>query len=580
MFEIYKNIWIILNAHERKRFIYLLMLMIIVTFFEVIGIGSIMPFLSVLGNPETIETNSYLKLVYDTLGFENQKSFLIFLGGFAFFMLLASAGVRSLGTYASLRFSHMRRHSIGQRLLKKYLQQSYSFFLSRSSNEISKTILSETDVAIGQAISPAITLITSSILTIFLVGFLIMLDPILALILACTFGGFYGIIYILIRKYISKLGTERLKANSKRFQTASEIIGGIKELKVLGREKIYFNSFQDASYRFSHYTSLSRIFSIIPQFLIEVLAFGALLVMALYALAKGSGDIGTLLPTLGLYALGTLKLKPAINNIYSSLSTIKFGAPAIENIIKDFKEIDDISVNIKNNEKRLELKNTLEIKDICFKYPNTSQLALKNINILIEANTTVGIIGTTGAGKSTLVDLILGLVYPSSGTVLIDTIRLEQSTRRQWQNSIGYVPQSIFLADDTISSNIAFGIDKDLINMDQVKKVAEMVQVGEFISSLEEGYETIIGERGVRLSGGQRQRLGIARALYHDPELLVLDEATSALDNKTEAEVMKAIDGMNGSKTIIMIAHRLSTLDRCNTIIKLESGEIIETTNR
>ena len=575
MFKIYKNIWIILNAHERKRFIYLLILMIVVTFFEVVGIGSIMPFLSVLGNPEIIENNEYLKLVYDALEFESQKSFLIFLGVVAFCMLLASAIIRSLGAYANLRFSNMRRHSIGQRLLKKYLHQPYSFFLSKSSNDISKNILSETDLAISQTISPSLNLITSSILTIFLIGFLIMVDPILALILTCTFGGFYSLIYILIRKYISKLGKERLVVNSKRFQTTSEIIGGIKELKVLGREKVYLKSFQDSSYKFSHYTSITRIFSSVPQFLIEALAFGALLVMAIYSLAKGSGDIGTLLPTLGLYALGTLKLRPAIQNIYSSITIIKFGAAAVENIIKDLKEIDDNAVNLKNNEKRLRLKDGLKIKDVFFSYPNTSQLALQKINIFIEANTTVGIIGTTGSGKSTLMDLILGLLYPSSGKIFIDNIELEQNNIRQWQNSIGYVPQSIFLADDTIASNIAFGIEKTSVNMEQVKKVAQMAQVDEFISNLENGYETIIGERGVRLSGGQRQRLGIARALYHDPDLLILDEATSALDNKTEAEVMKAIDGMNGNKTIIMIAHRLSTLDRCNSIIKLENGQVL-----
>ena len=573
MIKIFKKIWTLFNKDEKKKAILLLFLMILMAFLEVLGIGSIMPFLSVLGEPETIETNKYLNTIYRYLNFEDKGTFLMFLGVFALFMLLVSAIIRSVASYAKFRFTNLQRHSIGQKLLKRYLHQPYSFFLSRNSSDISKVILSETDLAIQQAILPALNLFTFAILTITIVGFLVIVNPFLALILATMFGGFYIVMYITIRKYISEIGEKRNKANSQRFKITFETIGGIKDLKVLGREQIYLDSFTKPSYEFSHYLSINQTLNDVPRFLVEVIAFGALLTMAMFAIANNGVDIGSLLPMLGLYALGALKLKPAINQIYSSLADMKFGASAIDNIINDLKDLDQ-SVEIFNDQQRLSLKNALQLNGISFCYPNTSQYALDNISINIKANTTVGIIGTTGAGKSTLVDMILGLVYPTSGEIIIDDTKLDQNNIRQWQNNIGYVPQSIFLADDTIANNIAFGIEKDNIDMKQIEQVAKMAQVHEFVSKLDAGYSTIIGERGVRLSGGQRQRLGIARALYHNPEVLVLDEATSALDNTTEAEVMKAIDNMSGSKTIIMIAHRLSTVERCNQIIKLENGGI------
>ncbi len=575
MIDIYKKIWTLLNSHEKNRAILLLLLMILMAFFEVLGVGSIMPFLSVLGNPETIETNEYLNTVYIYLSFEDKDSFLMFLGLFSLFILLSSAVVRSIASYAKFRFSNLRRHTLGQKLLKKYLHQPYSFFLSRNSSDVSKVILSETDLAINQAILPALNLLTYSILSLALIGFLVAVDPVLAFILAVIFGGFYIVMYMTVRKYLTHIGEKRNKANSLRFKITSETIGGIKDLKVLGREKVYLDSFTKPSYEFSHFTATSQTLSEVPQFLVEVIAFGALLAMAMYSLAGDDADIGSLLPVLGLYALGALKLKPAVNNIYQSIATMKFGASAVDNIINDLKDSGK-SVEITNENKRLKLKKNLKLKEITFSYPDTSIPALQNINIDIKANTTVGIIGTTGAGKSTLVDMILGLLDPTIGEISIDNEKLHEDNIRQWQNSIGYVPQSIFLSDDTIASNIAFGIEKESIDMAQVEQVAKLAQVHEFVTKQDKGYDTIIGERGVRLSGGQRQRLGIARALYHNPELLVLDEATSALDNTTEAEVMKAIDNMSRSKTIIMIAHRLSTVERCDKIIKLEDGVIVD----
>ena len=579
MINIYKKIWSLLDKNEKKKSSVLLMLMIIVGIVEVVGVGSIMPFLAVLGDPAIIEKNAYLSYTYDLLEFESTKSFLIFLGVSAIVILLFSAALRTLTYYGLFRFSNMRRHNIGKKLLLKYMQQPYSFFLNKNSSLISKVILSETDLAINQVIIPAIQLLTYLIIAIFLMSFLIFVDPFLAFILMSVFGGFYSVMYLSIRKYLTKIGTEREVANSLRFKLISEIIGGIKDIKLLGKENVYTSSYEKPSYMFSHNNSISQTLSNVPQFLIEVIAFGALLTMAMYALNNSSNGLGGILPILGLYALGALKLKPAFNQVYSSLSIIKFGSASLDKIIEEFSEL-SYEGKIFNHEKKMVLNNRLELKAVDFKYPSSNSNSLSNINLTISANTSVGIIGTTGAGKSTLLDVILGLLEASSGDIIIDNQILNENNKREWQNSIGYVPQSIFLIDDTISSNIAFGIDKDKIDHEKIKEVSKMAKVDDFISTLEDKYEAQIGERGIRLSGGQKQRIGIARALYHEPSVLVLDEATSALDIQTEKEVMDAIESLSGTKTIIMIAHRLSTVEKCDVIVKMEHGKILEVIER
>jgi ABC-type bacteriocin/lantibiotic exporter with double-glycine peptidase domain len=576
MLEVYKNVWGLLNHNEKNKALTLLLLMTIMAIVEVIGVGSIIPFLAVLGNPDIIQTNGYLLNIYNYLDFDNTYSFLLFLGISAFFILLLSAGVKTLTSYRLFRFSNMRRHNISQKLLSKYLCQPYSYFLTKNSSDITKTILSETDLVISQIIMPILNLTVQSIITVLLVSFLILVDPILAFIVFFVLGGFYIVMYTTISKYIARIGKERTLSNAQRFKICFETIGGIKDIKILGKEQVYLDSFKAPSFTFSDYSSKYQTLSQVPQYLVEALGFGAILTMAVYALGENNSDIANLLPILGLYTLGALKLKPAINNIYSSVTTIKFGISGLDVLLKDLQEKSLATIDIRNDNKRLKLKKVLKIENLSFSYKDSNKRVLNGINLTIDVNTTIGITGTTGAGKSTLVDIILGLLSPSNGRIIVDDRKLTKYNIRQWQNSIGYVPQSIFLSDDTIASNIAFGITKDKINLEQIKKVSKMAQIDTFIEDLENGYDTEVGERGVRLSGGQRQRLGIARALYNNPDLLVLDEATSALDNDTEIEVMKTIENLSGSKTIIMIAHRRSTIEKCDVIIKIDKGEILE----
>lgn len=436
-----------------------------------------------------------------------------------------------------------------------------------------KIILSEVEIVISQGLTPALNIITNTILSLTIVGLLVTLDPTLALILFTIFVGFYLFIYLVLQKYIQRIGVKRIDANSKRFKIVSEALGGIKDIKMFGLEKIYLKIFSKPSYEFSHFLSISSTLAELPQFLVEVIAFGSILTLSIFAIISEDIAIGKLLPILGLYALGALKLKPSVSAIYKSFTTMKFGAKAIDNIIKDLELKSEESMIINDN-KKLNFLDNLQLKNIFFKYPNTPDFLLKDVNLKVKVNTSIGIVGKTGSGKSTLVDIILGLLSPNKGKILVDNNELNQESLRYWQNNIGYVPQNIFLLDDSILNNIAFGIEEYKVDKEQVIRVSKMAKVHEFVTKLESGYSTIIGERGVRLSGGQRQRIGIARALYNDPDLLVLDEATSSLDTKTELELMNAINGLSGKKTIIMIAHRLSTVEKCDEIITIKNGKI------
>lgn len=575
MIKIYSNIWNLLDSSEKKNAVWLLILMTVTSTIEILGVGSIMPFLSVLGNLDLIQSNKILNDLYMNLDFSSKQNFLVFLGCLSLFTLFVNSIFKSFTSYKKLKFSNNRRHSIAQKLLKIYINQPYKFFLSNNSSIITKMILSETDVAIQQGLIPSINLLSNILLSISILVFFLVINPYLALILSIVFGGFYFIVYKIVRKYLSAIGKKRIEANTFRFKIISETLGGIKDLKVLGREKSFFDSFTKPSKDFSNYISSSQILKEVPQYFIEVIAFGTLVTITIYFIFNNGENIDSLLPVLGLYAIGAIKLKPSVNQIFSSFSALKFGLPAIEKISYELKHNNLEDTFLKPETRRLSLKRELSLDGVNYSYNSNSNLVLKNINLTICSNSKVGIIGKTGSGKSTLVNLIIGLLDLTKGKILIDGISIEKSSVRSWQNNIGYVPQTIFLSDDSIASNIAFGVEKNSIDMDQVKKVSKMAMAHNFITMLEKGYDTIIGERGIKLSGGQRQRIGIARSLYHNPDILILDEATSSLDNKTEKEVMRAIDNMTGTRTIIIVAHRLSTIKNCDKIIELENGTII-----
>jgi len=570
-----KKILYLLSNHERKRAYLLMIMILIMALFDMLGVASILPFISILSNPELVDTNIILNTAYKNasiFGVETKKHFLFISGIFVFIFLIISLTFKAFTNYAKARFTSMREFSIGKRLIEGYLNQPYSWFLNRHSADLGKTILSEVNSVVGKGLGSMMTLFMQSAVTLALLILLILVDLKLTLLVGLTLSTAYGIIYKFSQIYITKIGEDRFKANQMRFTAVSEAFSAAKEIKIGGLEQIYITRFADPAKALAKSSASMAVFTLIPRFALEAITFGGMLLVVLYLMAQ-SGNFTSALPIIALYAFAGYRLMPALQQIYVSISQLRYIRPSLDSMYDDMKKLKRSAINQKQDV--LPLKKNITLRKINYNYPNVSRTTLKDINLVISANSTVGIVGATGSGKTTTVDIILGLLEAQKGTLEVDGKIIDKNNIRSWQNSIGYVPQNIYLSDDTIAANIAFGVEPKDIDYKSVEKAAKIANLHEFvISELPLKYLTTIGERGVRLSGGQRQRIGIARALYHKPQVLILDEATSALDNLTEQVVMEAVHNIGKDITIILIAHRLSTVKECDTIFQLENGEL------
>jgi ATP-binding cassette, subfamily B, bacterial PglK len=575
--KIYKKLFLLLNPDERRRAGFILIMIIIMAFLDTIGVASILPFMAVLTNPELIETNIVLKTVYQELsvfGVKNNEQFLFFLGGVVFILLVVSLIFKTITTYFQVRFVELREHSISKHLVKRYLNQSYSWFLSRNSAEIGKTILSDVQQLIAAGIRPLMELIAKGMVTISLIILLIIANPKLAAMVGLSLGGAYLFIFYYVRNYLSKIGNRRSINNRLRFKTLSEAFGASKEIKFKGLEEIYIRRFSDFSQKFALSQASAQVISQLPRFILEAVAFGGIMLIILYRMTL-TGNLNSSLPILSLYVFAGYRLLPAMQQIYNSITQLTFISPVIDKLDTDLKSLN--TSNIFTDKRILPFKKSIALNSIHYSYPNSSRSALSDVSLNIPAKTTVGLIGVTGSGKTTIIDIILGLLEPQKGTLEVDGRVITKKNCRNWQNLIGYVPQQIYLSDDTIAANIAFGIHHKDIDLVAIENVSKISKLHEFvINDLPNKYKTEVGERGIRLSGGQRQRIGIARALYNNPKLLILDEATSALDNQTEKAVMDAVNNLSKDITTIIIAHRLNTVKDCDIIFRFENGKLIE----
>ncbi len=570
-----KKLLYLLTSYERRRAMLLLVMILFMALLDMLGVASIMPFIAVLTNPNLVETNEILNTAYEfssIFGVETNQQFLFVLGIFVFILLIISLAFKALTNYAQVRFARMREYSVGKRLLEGYLHQPYSWFLNRHSAELSKTILSDVSLVISKGFAPLMILITQSAVTLALFTLLIFVDLKLTLIIITTFSLAYGLIYKLNKNLMTRIGKAIFKANQERFGALTEAFGASKEVKVGGLEKTYINRFSNPSKTLAQTIALEALVSQLPRFILEAVAFGGMLLVVIYLMAQGS-DITNVIPVIALYAFAGYRLMPALQHIYISLTQMRIVGPALDSIHNDLK---NLQLNIVDKiENPLQFNKEITLNHIHYNYPNASRTALKDINMSIPARKTVGLVGATGSGKTTIADIILSLLEAQQGTLEADGIVINKNNQRAWQSSIGYVPQQIFLSDDTVAANIAFGMDSKSINQEAVEHAAKIANLHEFvINELPLHYKTTVGERGIRLSGGQRQRIGIARALYHKPRVLILDEATSALDNLTEKAVMEAVHNLKNNITIIIIAHRLSTVKKCDKIFLFEKGEL------
>lgn len=562
----------LLDRRERRHALLLVGIMLVMGFVEMIGVASILPLIAVLSDPEIVQTNRYIRYLYEALSFSDINTFFVFLSAAMFVVVVGRIALSALTQYALLRYSHMRSHALEVRLLGAYLRRPYSWFLNRHTADIGKTVLSEVEQVISGSLLPALQLVSQSIIAASIVALIVLVDPILALTASTSVIAAYGFVYFSIRHYLLRIGQERVQCNRERYRLAQEVLGGVKEVKIGGLEPVYLRRFSGASFRLARRTSAVQVVRELPRHALEVLAVGGMLLVILALLVRADGKLTEALPVIALYAFAALRLLPVLQTIFRDLVSLRFGRPALDGLHDDLTKETDVP-DVRNAGPQIRLEKSLRLEAIDFTYPKADHKALSRVTLTIPAHAVVGVVGSTGAGKSTLIDIILGLLEPQSGRLCVDDTVIGLHNVRAWQRSVGYVPQQIFLADESVASNIALGLMPDKINHEAVERAARMASLHDFIvGELPQGYDTPVGDRGVRLSGGQRQRIGIARALYHDPDVLVLDEATSALDTLTERSVMDAMRNLSRRKTIIMIAHRLTTVQGCDTIFFMEGG--------
>ncbi|HEY1042367.1 MAG TPA: ABC transporter ATP-binding protein [Telluria sp.] len=557
----------ILTPAERRKAAWMLVLVVLMALAETLGVLSIMPFLSVLGRPAVIHENPLLQMAFAHWQFHDERDFIIALGLASIAIVIASSLFKTITLHALNRFVHLERHSISARLLSRYLRQPYEFFLARNSSILGKNLLSEADQLLFELIQPLSQLFAQGAIVLAMALLIFLYDPATAICIVLVLGTLYATIYGLVRKRLERIGLERQAANGRRYQAANEALSGIKDVKITHSAAAYEAQFNQSSREYSRHTATNETLAQSPLYLVEATGYSMLIVVALTLLLR-SNDIAQVLPALGLYGFAAYRMLPAAQIMYRGFAKLHFSSSTLDAIHRDLALPGEPAGT---GDTILAPRKDIRLRGIRYAYPSTpDKLVFDGFDLVVPANASIGIAGRSGAGKSTLMDLLLGLLHPQDGTLEIDGVAVDAHNAAAWQRAIGYVPQHIFLADASVAENIAFGVPRDKIDMHAVERAARAAQIHDFvIDELPRGYDTDVGDRGIRLSGGQRQRIGIARALYRDPPVLFLDEATSALDAQTEEALNEAIRKLSGSKTIVVIAHKESSLRGCGEMIQI-----------
>ncbi|MEM0935444.1 MAG: ABC transporter ATP-binding protein [Pseudomonadota bacterium] len=571
--------WSLLGSDEKLGAVLGLVIFCAAAIASSLMIGSLFPFLAVLADPGQIDTMPFMAAFGAALGLVTAHDFLVAIGVASIVVILLACALLTFRSFYISRYCEFFVYRLSRRLLQHYLAQPYPFFLDHHSGDLATTLLSEAEQVSRGFLRPTADLFASCLSVGAVLIMLLAIDPVVAGGGLLVITSFYGIILLSCRRMASRLGKQRLAANALRYRTASEVIGGIKDVKLTGREDAYVGRFSAPARDMADANSRIAIVTEAPRFALQFLAFGGLILLCLVLVGPETlgtnAGLGSLIPALGLLAFAAQRLSPEVHTAYSAITQLRFGAIVLEKISETLEHSPRQPSEVASAPAPLRLRTSVALRDVTYGYPRAEYAGIRELTLTIEAGERIGIVGSTGAGKTTLADVILGLLPPQSGTLSVDGTQIDRANVRAWQRTIGYVPQEIFLTDTTLRENIALGIDPEEIDTGRVEHCARLAQIHDYIvSELPHGYDTKTGERGVRLSGGQRQRIGIARALYRDADLIVLDEATSALDTVTEREVLTGIEALPGNKTVIMIAHRLSTLRSCTRLVVMERGRI------
>ena len=569
----------LLSRKERLQLIALGVAMLVVGVGEMLGVVSVLPFMQLIADPGALRADTVVARLFQRFHTVPEQDALFASGVFLLAVIAINNMFAACTQWMVQRYAWGLNHRLSTDLLSSYLEQPYAFFLGRNTSDLNRTLLAAVDAVVTGVIIPVLQAATRGITALLIIGVVALADLRLALLLGCVFGGAYGAVYAVVKRSQHRLGWEQFNNNGRRFMIAQEALGGIKDVKMLGREAEFMRRFDEPSRRYAVAAAHNQIVGRIPRYALETIAIGGMLLVLLYAIRQGRA-VGPLLPQLTLYAFAAFRLMPALNELFSCVIQIRFNTAALESLHRDLTERwrsghADVSVDAGQASTPPSASSALvELDRVGFRYPEADRATLTEVSLTVGRRQVVGLVGATGAGKTTIVDLILGLLLPTSGELRIEGVALSKESSRSWRTRCGYVPQVVFLSDDTIAANIAFGIPSAEVDAAAVQRAAQIAQLHDFVEGLRDGYNTIIGERGVRLSGGQRQRIGIARALYHDPEVLVMDEATNALDSVTETAVIDTIHSLAHQKTLIVIAHRLSTVRDCDRIYLLDEGRV------
>ena len=579
-----KQLFYIFSVKQRLQFAGLFFLQLIETCFDFLSISLILPFVNVLISAGSMQDSWWYSLITGILHTSSTTSVLLFLTLLMIAVYIVKNLFILLVMTVRIRFIGTSKIKMGTRMMHCYMHKPYTFHLQRNTSEIIRNINGDVNGAFT-VISSIFSLISDILIVAALTVYLFAVDYVMTLGIMAALAVCSCVYFLFVRKKVRTTGQESRKITARMYKAIQQAMGGIKEVKVMGREKFFSDVYAEAGTESVRLNCRYNVINAIPARLIETLCMCTILGIIAVKIACGE-DLSTVVPSLSAFAIAAIRLLPRANSINSCINTITYNMPSLEALYDDLIESDREELERqktieekKRRHKAVKPGNERHIfaRNLTYTYPNKQEPVLKDISLTIRDGETVGIIGATGAGKTTLVDLLLGLLKPDSGSVCYGAMDIYEDYA-QWQKHIGYIPQNIYLVDDTIRNNVALGVEEEKIDEDAVWQALENAQLADFIRSLENGLDTVIGERGVRISGGQRQRIGIARALYYDPEILFFDEATSSLDNETEAAVMESINALGSRKTMIIVAHRLTTLRGCDHIYKVEGGNIVETT--
>ena len=579
------EIYSLLGKKQQKKIIYLQFWILLTAFLEVTSLFSVAPFITILTDFDVINKEGYISDIYNYFGFQSPKNFLFFFAIFFLCITSVSHIINMLTVWTISKNSIKMGTNLGSRLYSFYLNQPWLFHTKNNSMQLINRIAQESDRITLGIIQPAMLINSKFVISFFLISAMVIYNPKVALIVGTILGVSYLIIYSSIKNIVMKNGRIVSSTQEKRYKLMSEGFGGIREVLISGKQNFFNASFSSESDQWASAVGKNQAVGHLPRYIVELIAFSTITGFILYLTSsKNNNQFVALLPVLSIYALGGLKLLPAFQSIFLYVTAIKSNINAFDNIKENLIECDSnenknqnkIFERKFNDSTKLNIESELSFLNVNFKYEVKDDYVVKDLNLIIKSNETIGIVGKSGSGKSTIIDLIAGLIFPNSGKILIDGNNLTEQNKQLWQQNISLVSQSIFLSDSSIAENIAFGVPKNEIDNNKIKIALEKSQLIDFVDKLPNGPNTFIGERGVQLSGGQRQRVAIARSLYSESKLLIFDEATSSLDGITEEAVINSIKNIQHTKTVVIVAHRLASVKNCDVIYFIENGKVVD----